>query len=133
MARNVVTLYAEGLTLEEIVHDCDDTPDRVSTITIWAKSMPHFAQSLMDARLSFSLIHAESTLSAHLDNRDPQMARIQIQAAQWLASKYDPKVYGEKLSVEIEHKIDLTQAIEDARERALALRSPLIEHDEVLD
>lgn len=133
MAKNVVFLYASGFTLEEIADDHDRTPNDAYTIMAWSNSMPEFAEALMFARSTFALIHAEATLSAHKDNRDPQLARLQMVSAQWLASKYDPATYGEKLSIEIEHKIDLTQAIEDARERMSLANGVVLEHEELLE
>ena len=47
---------------------------------------------------------------------DPVRARVRIQARQWLAAKYAPKEYGERLDVNVQ-TVDLTDALREARER----------------
>lgn len=49
---------------------------------------------------------------------DPVRARVRIQARQWLAAKYAPKEYGERLDVNVQ-TVDLTDALREARERVL--------------
>jgi len=133
MARNVVLLYSEGNTLEEIALDFDGTPDSIQTIMEWSKSMPEFQQALMQARSIFALVHGERSVTNHKASKDPQIARLAMVGSQWLAAKYDPDTYGENLKVQVEHKIDLSQAIEDARTRMIAIDGPVLEHDELLD
>ena len=48
---------------------------------------------------------------------DPQRARNMIQARQWVASKINPKNYGEKLDIDINQKVDVSIAVNTARNR----------------
>lgn len=50
------------------------------------------------------------------NDADPVRARVRIQARQWLAAKYAPKEYGERIDVNVQ-TVDLTDALREARER----------------
>lgn len=47
---------------------------------------------------------------------DPARANVRIKARQWLAGKYLPKEYGERIDVNVQ-TVDLTDALREARER----------------
>lgn len=47
---------------------------------------------------------------------DPARANVRIKARQWLASKYLPKEYGERIDVSVQ-TVDLTDALREARAR----------------
>lgn len=64
---------------------------------------------------------ADSTL-------DPQRAANGMKSRQFLASKLKPKVYGDKLDLEVTGRIDVQTAILAARKR-----SQVIEHDNIID
>ena len=62
---------------------------------------------------------------------DANIARVRIQAYQWLASKRNPRVYSEKQTIDMNVKtVDLTRIIQDANARLIASRAPrTIDHD----
>lgn len=53
---------------------------------------------------------------------DPQRARNMIQARQWVASKINPKNYGEKLDIDVNQKVDVSIAVNAARNRLAAMK-----------
>lgn len=65
----------------------------------------------------------------------PKMALVASKNIQWLASKRQRDVYGEKKDITITHKINLSQAIEDAERRTMQFigDKPMIILDNVTD
>lgn len=51
---------------------------------------------------------------------DPQIIREEVGYVKWLASKRSPDRYGDKKQIDVNTKIDLTGAMEDAERRRLA-------------
>lgn len=60
--------------------------------------------------------------------KDAQKARNRIMARQWAASKIKPRIYGDKLELDVNNKIDVSVAIQAARRR-----SQVIEHQQLID
>lgn len=57
------------------------------------------------------VVAADSTL-------DPQRAANRMKGRQWWASKAKPKVYGDKLDIDLNQRVDVSIAIQAARARA---------------
>lgn len=51
------------------------------------------------------------------DSRHPQHNKNRITVRQWYASKMLPKIFGDRLDVNVDGKIDLVQVLEDAKSR----------------
>lgn len=56
---------------------------------------------------------------------DPQRARNRIDARKWVASKLKPNKFGDRIDLNVNHTVDLSKALSEARNR-VGLRS--IEH-----
>lgn len=55
---------------------------------------------------------------------DPKVARVRLQAWQWLAAKRNPRRYGERSTVDLNVRhVDLTAIIRDANARLAAART----------
>lgn len=80
----------------------------------------HAREACADMLADQTLIEADNTLT------DPARASNRIKARQWLASKIKPKVYGDRLDVDITGKIDVSSAILLARQRINRLPEPMI-------
>ena len=52
---------------------------------------------------------------------DANRARNMISSRQWIAAKRKPKVYGERLEMALQHSIDITQTLADARGRVTGM------------
>lgn len=52
-----------------------------------------------------------------VDHEHVNRSRLRIDARKWLLAKGLPRRFGDSLHVQVEHKIDLNAAIDDARER----------------
>ena len=66
--------------------------------------------------------------TANSSKADSNAARVKIQALQWLAGRRNPRVYGDRQSVDVTVRtIDLTRIIADANARLSAARQQAIE------
>lgn len=66
---------------------------------------------------------ALETIDIADEELDPARANVRIKARQWLASKYLPKEYGERIDVNVQ-TVDLTDALREARERRERMLHP---------
>ena len=57
---------------------------------------------------------------------DPQAARNRIDARRWYASKMRPSRYGDQLKIQVEHSVDLSGALREARQRIPQVIPPAI-------
>ena len=60
---------------------------------------------------------------------DPKRARNRIDARKWYASKMNPKKYGDKINVEVQHFVDIAGALSEARQRVVG---PALAQSQVL-
>ena len=82
----------------------------------WVSEDSALAASYVHARRANAEYMASLVLDTALSctNEDANSAKVQIAAYQWLAGKMAPKVYGDKLEVDVSHKITLESLITDA-------------------
>lgn len=61
--------------------------------------------------------------------KDPNRARNQIQARQWVASKHASKKYGDRIDLNVSQSLDITAILDDARQRLRPMcdQPPMIE------
>jgi hypothetical protein len=52
-----------------------------------------------------------------------QQLRLQVDARKWVAAKLRPRIYGDRIDLEVTHheQISITQVLEDARQRVLTI------------
>lgn len=48
---------------------------------------------------------------------DPQRARNRIDARKWVSSKLKPNKFGDRIDVNVNHTVDISEALKDARAR----------------
>ena len=116
----IAALY-QGTTLAqwlEIYKDNPDYPTRSAIMSyVNADNARKGLYALAREGCADSL--AEQVVVASDSNSlDPQRARNRMTGRQWLAAKIKPKVYGDKLDLDITGRIDVSTAILAARKRA---------------
>lgn len=86
------------------------------------------------AQHAAATFRAEQMLDIADNEIDPNRARVQVDVRKWLASKMDPKKYGERIDVNIESRVDLRSVLEAARSRSPLLppRDPPINVESVV-
>jgi hypothetical protein len=63
-------------------------------------------------------VWADETVTIADDpEKDPNRARNQIQARQWVASKHASKKYGDRIDLNVSQSLDITAILTDARAR----------------
>jgi hypothetical protein len=127
----IVELYAGGKRLDDLCRDYPWAPDSHVTIFRWAERHQVFGQELSRARRFHAESLAMQTMGIIALEKDPQRARVQIQALQWAAAKYAPQTFGDKLEITADYRVNLADAIEQGRGRLLPGRDQLdIDHAE---
>jgi hypothetical protein len=85
---------------------CDESEDMPSARTVyrWLREHEEFCQNYTRAKEDQADYLAEETLEiADREDIDPADKRIRVDTRKWLASKFKPKKYGDKLDVDAKH------------------------------
>jgi hypothetical protein len=61
------------------------------------------------------------------NDEDPQRARNRIDARKWVASKLQPRTYGDRIDMNVQGQVDLVGILADARRRMLPVSNQ--QHD----
>ena len=131
-AERVIQLISDGKPLREAL----------SEIGISAGAFNHVLQGARDLAQAYAraqeirsdLLADEIITIADCEQTDPQRARNQIQARQWLTSKLHGKRYGDRLDLNVSQSLDVSVTLAEARARLLRPVSDqqIIEHEETL-
>lgn len=111
----VCTLIASGQSVEKACELAGVTEYRY---TKWLADVPAFEQSVRRARAILVDRRVDRIADVARNEPDVNRARLIIDTDKWLAAKLIPKVYGDKLDVTLEHRIDIGDALAAARARA---------------
>ena len=101
IADRICESIARGVSL---VRTCDASEDMPCPRTVyrWLRENESFCQNYTRAKEDQADYLAEETLEISDDRDiDPQHKRIMVDTRKWLASKFKPKKYGEKIQQEI--------------------------------
>jgi len=101
IAATICDRLAKGETINAICSRGDPTLPTAGSFMAWVDTYPEIKSLIADTAI------------------DSVRARNQIAARQWIASKLHSKKYGDRVQVDIEHKISLTAALESAKNRVL--------------
>ena len=110
-------LYASGKTMEQAFKAFPEGPQSYDTVVRWEENHLTFAETMRIARMA----HAEA-LADGLDEmidgtRDPQLARVKLDARKWRASKMSRR-FADKVAVQVEQTVSIAAALEAAGDRA---------------
>ena len=111
----VCTLIASGQSVEKACQLAGITEYRY---TKWLADVPAFEQSVRRARAILVDRRVDRIADVARNEPDVNRARLIIDTDKWLASKLIPKVYGDKLDVNVNATIDIGDALAAARARA---------------
>ena len=111
-AEQILDMIATGRNWADI-----ETEAGVSARSVqrWADARPDF-QLELDAAKRAGAEHLASLDPLH-NEPDAQRARVRFERNKWLASKWGSEKYGDRISVEVEHRLDLSNALASARAR----------------
>lgn len=121
---SVLDAYAAGLPVKRAVEEIG-----MPWSTFWRETCrdPVLAREYAAARVARTEILAAETTDIADSDDNPHRARNRIQARQWLAERMNPASFGQRLDVAVSQTVDLRDAIEARKTRALAMRAALAE------
>lgn len=119
LIEDVLTLVTEGQLLRQAAEVCGMP---LSTLYRRFKSDPATWELYRRARELGANAIAEYAVDIADNDPDSKRARNRIMVRQWLASKLDPKTYGDKLDLTITETVDMRSSIDRGRARAVPLR-----------
>jgi len=102
----ICELVVDGKSLRTICL-ADDMPAR-STVLKWLNDHVDFADQYARAREAQQDTYAEEIIHIADTAKDANIARLQIDARKWHASKLAPKRYGDKVDVGVDGQIAIT-------------------------
>ena len=90
---------AQGKALASICRDNEDMPDP-RTVYRWLRDNEVFCQNYTRSKEDQADLLAEQVLEvADNDDLEPHDKRVRVDARKWLASKFKPKKYGDRLDL----------------------------------
>lgn len=98
-ADDICEAIASGVSLREFCSE-DSAPNR-STVFRWLEQNEGFRDQYARARESQAETYADEIVDIADEAEDAQLARLQIDARKWAASKLAPKKYGDKVTQEL--------------------------------
>ena len=107
-------LICEGLTKSEACAEMRINPGAMIQAR---RENPAFNTAIRDAEGYRVDMLADTLLTIHEEIENPIMAGVVSKNIQWLASKRQRDIYGDKTDITVDHKISITAAIESANSR----------------
>ena len=105
----ICELVIDGKSLRTICL-ADDMPSR-STVMKWLIEQADFADQYARAREAQQDTYAEEIIHIADTEKDPNRARVMIDARKWHASKLAPKKYGDKVDLAHTGQVELVHEI----------------------
>lgn len=127
---DVLTLVTEG-TLTKKAAAAVGIP--LSTLYRHLRSDPQTWEIYRRAREIGASALADESVEIADSEPDARRARVRAQVRQWLASKLDPKTFGDKLDLTITENVDLSAARQRGRERAAERLRPVCDQSNIVD
>lgn len=109
----ICSLIAEGKSVQTIaaMENMPSSP----TIYRWLAEDPDFVERYTRAREQQADLYAEEIVNIADTEADPNKARVRIDARKWVAAKLKAKVYGDRLQVDGDMNVRLSDAQLDNR------------------
>ena len=118
----VITLTADAMPIKRV---CETIGISNIDFYLFCKAHPLFEQRLHDSRTCASHILAEDVVEiSRRTDLNPQIQRNQMAGNQWLASKRNSKMYGDKMDINVTATIDVSGILDAAERRVTALQQP---------
>ena len=111
-----IKLASEGYALKYIADELCITRH---ALYIYRKQNPSFEMLFNDARQEGCEHLAEALLTVHDEYVDVNKARLKSDNTKWYLSKIKPGRYGDRIDVNITQKVDISLALQQARQRAM--------------
>jgi hypothetical protein len=127
-ARDVIEACANGLPLKASLREAGLTAADFNNVLSSDRELSVAYARATEIRAD--LLADEVITIADCEATDPQRARNQIQARQWLAGKLHAKRYGDRIDLNVTQTIDIGSTLAEARSRILR---PVSDQQETID
>lgn len=117
----VITDVLDGLALREAIKKHKLDAVRLNEILASDRDLSRRYTQAMEVRAD---IMADEIVFIADTEDDAQKARNRIEARKWLAAKFKPKTYGERLDINVAQSISIDTALSEARSRLRPMRDP---------
>ena len=118
--KEICDRIASGETLLAICDSRGGNPS-FAQVMAWVRVVAEFSQSYKEARAASAEALADKVQTAAETEADPIRARVKCESYKWLASKFKPDTFGDRVDVNVNGQIDLVAAISEAKDRTLRL------------
>ncbi|MGL4560223.1 MAG: hypothetical protein ACRCV5_22205 [Afipia sp.] len=105
---------ASGRSLKNILETEQGMPSR-QTVYQWLMNDASFSDNYTRAREAQADYYADEIADIADTESDPNKARVRIDARKWAAGKLKPKVYGDRLQLDGDMNVSMSDAQLDAR------------------
>jgi hypothetical protein len=126
IAERILQRLAAGEHLSVICRD-PDLPS-MRTVLRWNRDNPDFAEEYQLARTAGAYEYARQAqeLIDSITDRDSAIAaRAKFEVLRWAAGVHAPRVFGDRLDVDVGVKVDLTSILERRRQNVLEANARL--------
>lgn len=96
---------AKGKSLATI---CDEDHISVATVRKWINEDPELEKRYVRAREDQADYYADEIMKIADEATDANLGRLRVEARKWVAAKLKPKTYGERLQLDADVRIELT-------------------------
>jgi len=123
LADEICNRLATGETLRTIIQE-PHMPDR-ATIYRWMEIHESFRDNYTHAKSQQADHYFEQIIDESFSSHDAQIGRLRMDALKWVASKMQPKKYGDKLEIETkgDSAISIQFAIPERKPEAIELET----------
>jgi hypothetical protein len=128
LANRILDLYSSGKTLQTIEKQ-KGIPSR-RTIATWRTQYPEFGKLYDTALLAYSECIIEEALQIADTETDAKKAKNRIDIRTWIASKYNRPRFGDKLDIQHNVTLDISDTLLEATQRMQSIGTgipPLLE------
>lgn len=108
MQAHICEQIANGRSLVSILREDEGMPSR-PTVTGWILNDERFSSNYTRAREAQADFYADEIADIADHEEDPDKARIRIDARKWAAGKLKPKVYGDRLQLDADVNVNLSE------------------------
>ena len=115
----VIELISGGKTIQEA---CAEANVPVATFTQRMSKVPELFTAFINARAAAQVIKLDDCHRIMTEEPDIARAKLQVDFRRWEASKYSPTIFGDRIDVNVNNKIDLSSILNPAEHRLLLSR-----------
>lgn len=115
-ALRVFDIVSNGNTIPAAMRELG-IDSSIMTFLRRVKQSPILRRAFDDARMAQAASFAEQIIDIADNERDSARARNKLDARKWLASKLDPKTFGDKLDLSIDQTVSIRAALDAAETR----------------